>query len=108
KLIIMSEFLTYSKFFTKEEAEEFTILLEQSQIQFKIVHEKDQVDKIIIGETLDPLIAVKIPGDRLEDANKILLQAQSDLTGIDPDYYLLNFSNDELLEVLRNKNDWNQ
>ena len=104
----MSEFLTYSKFFTKEEAEEFTKLLEQSQIQFKIVHEKGSLDKIFIGETLDPMIAVKIPGDRFEDANKIsLAKAQSDLTGIDPDYYLLNFSNDELIEVLKNKNDWN-
>ena len=104
----MSEFLTYSKFFTKEEAEEFTKLLEQSQIQFKIVHEKDSLDKILIGETLDPMIAVKIPEARFEDANKIsLAKAQSDLTGIDPDYYLLNFSNDELIEVLRNKNDWN-
>ncbi len=39
----------------------------------------------------------KIPQDRFNEANEILLEhAKSQLTGIDPDYYLFEFSNQEL------------
>jgi hypothetical protein len=104
----MTEFLTYTKVHTREEAGEITKLLQASGIEFKIEAERNALDKMYIGESLDPLIAIKIPQNRFTAANKImLLQAQSQLDDIDPDYYLFSFTNDELTDVLKNTHEWN-
>ena len=111
KLLIhqpMSELLTFSRFHSQQEAQELISLLENRGIEFKIDFEKDLLDKIYTGESQDPMIAVKIPEERFEELNTILLsQAQTQLTDIDPNYYLFSFSDSELIEVLNNRNDWN-
>jgi hypothetical protein len=104
----MTEFLTYTKLYTDQEAQEFARFLEESKIEFKIEVEKDLLDKVYIGESFDPFIAVKIPQNQFEELNKILLRkAQSELNDINPDYYVFNFTDSELIEVLKNPNEWN-
>lgn len=108
KLHPMPNLLTYQKFYSAEEADAFTKLLEQSNITFKIEHERDSLDKVYTGESLDPMFAVKIPEDRFEAVNAILLaDARMNLTSVEPDYYLFAFTNEELLDVLKNNNEWN-
>ena len=63
----MPEFLTYSKFYTNEDAEYFTEILNKAGIEFKIEHEREVLDKIYVGETSDPMFLVKIP----EEVNEV-------------------------------------
>lgn len=104
----MPEFLTYTKVHTHEEAQELTTLLTAADIEFVIEAEKDPLDKAYVGESFDPYIAVKIPQHRFEEVNKLMLQqAQSQLDGINPDYYLFSFTDSELLDVLNKPDEWN-
>jgi hypothetical protein len=104
----MAELLTYSSFYSLPEAQELTDLLKNSNIKFVVVHEKGLLDKIYIGDSIDPMITVKIPEDRFEEVNALLLsKAQSELTDINPDYYLFSFSNQELTDVVNKRDEWN-
>ncbi len=104
----MSEYLTFSKFQTNEEARELTALLEKANIAFTIESERNPLDAMYVGQSLDPLVVLKIPQERFKEANEILLEhAKTQLTDIDPDYYLFEFSNQELLGVLKDPNEWN-
>ena len=60
----MPEFLTFSKFQSNEDARELTSLLENSKIEFTVELERNPLDQIYTGASLDPLVAVKIPQDR--------------------------------------------
>ena len=105
----MPELLTYSKFFKKNDAEYFGDLLQKAGIEFKIEHERDVLDKIYIGETLDPLFAVKIPEDSFATADKILkADAEMQVNNVSKDYYLFGFTDEELIDVVNDKNGWNQ
>jgi len=44
----MSQLLTFSKFYTAEEAEQFALLLKSQNIPSEIIHDKDSLDKIYI------------------------------------------------------------
>ncbi len=104
----MPQFLTHSKFYSQEEANEFINLLQNAKIDFEIEREKNVLDKIYVGESLDPMFAIKIPENSFAEVNSLLLlNAQLQLNNINPDYYLFNFSNQELIDVVNSKNDWN-
>ena len=49
----MAEFLTYSKFYTNEDAEAFAELLNNAGIETKIEHERNSLDTIYLGENPD-------------------------------------------------------
>lgn len=104
----MAELSTYSRFHTREEAEEFALRLEESGIHSKVEWEKNILDKIYVGETLDPLIAVKIAPQDFQRANLVQESiVANDLEEINPDYYLFSFTDTELIEVIRNETEWN-
>lgn len=104
----MADLLTFAKFHSEQEAETLVQILKDSNIEFDVEHERNPLDKIYIGETIDPMISVKIPATDFEKTNDILLaHAKTQLTGINPEYYLFHFTNQELTEVLHNPDDWN-
>jgi hypothetical protein len=104
----MSELLTYGTYHTEEEAKDLTDLLETMQIRYEVERHKNALDKIYIGDDLSPTIAVKIKSNDFEAVNAALrLQAKNYTQAIDPGYYLLHFSNDELIAVIQNDNEWN-
>ena len=104
----MRELLTYGTYHTEEEAKDLTDLLETMQIRYEVERHKNALDKIYIGDDLSPMIAVKIKSNDFEAVNTALrLQAKNYTQAIDPGYYLLHFSNDELIAVIQNDNEWN-
>lgn len=106
--VIMVRFLTYTKVHLKEEADELIQLLTSASIPFEVEHDKDILDKIYIGEALDPFISINIPEDKFEDVNTLLREhAKTQFQNLNPDYYLFQFNNAELLSVITNPNEWN-
>jgi len=70
--MFVAELLTYAKFYSRQEAQPLAELLSQASIPVVIEEERNQLDKIYIGETLDPMVALKIPGRYFKKANQLV------------------------------------
>jgi hypothetical protein len=104
----MHEFLTYSKFYTEKQAEELSNFLKENNIEFLIEHEKELLDKIYLGNSLDALVLLKIKHEDFEKVNNLIVSKYTiDISTVDKDYYLFQFSNEELLDVMNNPEEWN-
>jgi hypothetical protein len=104
----MSDFVTYLRFHTPEEAGPILHLLDDWGIEYKVESEKNVLDNIYLGDSLDPLITLKIPSSAFEKVNGILEKsADTDKSRLNPDYYLLRFSNEELIDVVHHPGEWN-
>jgi hypothetical protein len=68
----MTEFATYARFHAPQDAESLVTLLDIHKIPFNIEHEVNQLDPLIIGNSLDPMFVVNIPADKFEEVNKLL------------------------------------
>jgi len=54
------------------------------------------------------MFIVKIPSDRFEDADQMLLiNAEKQVQNVERDYYLFDFTNAELIDVVNKKEEWN-
>jgi hypothetical protein len=68
----MADLLTYAKFHSREDARPLAELLQDASIPFTIEVERNQLDNIYIGETLDAMVALKIPGPYFQKANELV------------------------------------
>jgi len=103
----MSQYLTYSRFFTLAEADFLLELLSTEQIPYLVEEEVNQLDPIYIGANLDPMIVVKIPQERFQKVNELLENATSThIKELDPAHYLNDFTNTELIAVINNSEEW--
>lgn len=104
----MPDFLTYSKFHTKEEAEEFVTLLDRNNIIFDIEQTTRTLDNVYIGEDPDPRFLVKVLPEQFDQVDKLMeAKTKDELDQVNPSYYLFNFSINELKDVLSNPEEWN-
>jgi len=103
----MSQYLTYSRFFTLAEADFLLELLSKEQIPFLIEEEVNHLDPIYIGANLDPMIVVKIPQGHFKKVNELLeIETAIHLKELDPAHYLNDFTNTELFDVIKNTDEW--
>ncbi|MBO9635310.1 MAG: hypothetical protein J7578_19520 [Chitinophagaceae bacterium] len=104
----MPEFLTYSKFHTKEETEEFAAFLDKNNIIFDIEQTTRTLDNVYIGEDPDPRFLVKVMPEQFDQVDKLMEErTQEELNHVNPSYYLFHFSNCELRDVLSDPEEWN-
>ncbi|MBG8552155.1 hypothetical protein [Hymenobacter guriensis] len=104
----MAELRTYQTFPTSEAAYGLILLLEQHRIPFETVYSRPSFNAILGHDTTShPQLEVKLnPGDfetvrQLEDAASLPEQSS-----LQPDYYLLKFTDDELFDVLTKADEW--
>jgi hypothetical protein len=104
-----NELICYQKFNTTAEAEVFIEVLQKNNILFKIVHNPPLMDKILIGEYYEPPVELHITPYEFERVDKLLLSdLKINLNEADKDYYLLSFSNQELIEVIQKPDEWSK
>ncbi len=104
----MSEFLTYSKFYTKEEAEEFAALLDSHNIIFDAERQKAILDTVYVGEDSEPNYIVKVKQEDFPKVNELMKkEAEKQVGQVSSDYYIFQFSNEELADVIRKPEEWN-
>lgn len=103
----MSEFLPYAKFQTAEDALPLINLLKTADIPYQFEHLVNQLDDLIIGYSLDPMFEIRVESSRFEQVNQLL--QQSAIVGPDDQsqYYLFNFTDEELKNVVNNDEEWN-
>ena len=101
----MSEFLIYSKYYTAEDAAFITSKLKEAGIAFRLDQDKNQLDDIIIGHNLDPMFVLKIRQENFAQVND-LIASEANADEATP-YYLDEFSDAELVNIINTTNEWN-
>jgi len=102
-----TQYLTYRSFDNIELAQQFIDVLKDNDIEYQFSEDAFSFDPgFRISGTIAPKFDVKIhPGD-FEKVNAIFGSTVIEDQEIEPDYYLLSFSNDELKDVLKNQDEW--
>ena len=103
----MSEYITYEKFATVGELKEFVELLEENNISYELEDDVQLFDASFanISHHRDYRVQL-LPGDfkRVDEIrNKSVL---AELDQVDPDYYLFDFTDEELIDLISKQDEW--
>lgn len=103
------EFVIFQKFNTESQALDFGSLLTENKIEFLIENISINFDPILSNNEFGKEYCVKIKQNNFEKANDILSEkAKTEINEIQDDYYLLSFSNEELIDVIEKSDEWNK
>jgi hypothetical protein len=100
------DFVTYKRFDRPEIAKLLTDLLDENSIPYLVVGDELSVPDIIVGD-VGKTIEIRIHQEDFEKVDKIVEdRANVELDQVDKDYFIFQFSNDELKEVLVKAQEW--
>lgn len=101
------EYITYKKFNNKNSAEKFRQLLETEKVDYTLENNSLSLDATITGNDFGTEFCVKIKKDDFEKIDEILLKkSEEDIHEIPDNYYLLSFSEEELVDVIAKSDEW--
>lgn len=101
------EFITYKKFNNKKSAEKFGQLLENEKIEFTLEDNSVVFDVSFANNNLGSEFCVKISKNYFEKVDEILEKnSEEEVQKVPRDYYLLSFSDDELIDVITKSDEW--
>lgn len=104
---MIEEYITYKKFNNKSSAEEFRQLLEIEKVDYTLENNSLSLDATITGNDYGSEFCVKIKKDDFKKIDEILLKKwEEDIQEVPDNYYLLNFSDEELLDVIAKSDEW--
>jgi hypothetical protein len=102
-----SEFITYQKFNDVALANELAELLEEHNIPYLIEEDTSGFDPSMVMSNAQVDYAVKIQQKDFNQVNELQKKyEEKNIEGIDKDYYLFSFTDDELLEVVTKADEW--
>ncbi len=108
----MNKFITYQSFYTMEEAENCASILEENNIIVRIETDKPLLDKQIIGDDLDLSVHLKIREEDYSKADAVIdsmaEEVAEEIVEEKDEHYLLKFSNEELINVIRKPDEWSK
>jgi len=102
-------FVTYQEFVSKEEASGVLQLLEENNIEF--IFEKDSTffDPTLLNNSMSKHFCLKIRQEDFDKFDKIIYSSMEEsLANVEEDYYLFEFSNEELFDVLSKNDEWSK
>lgn len=100
--------VVFRTFSTREDAEALSALLSENGIIFKITQSEINFDPSTLNSEVNKKNEIFIHQTDVAKAEEILLQqAEKLLMDIEPDYYLLSFSDEELIDIVRKQDEWN-
>ncbi len=104
------DLITYRKYKTEEEAISLIELLKSNDIEYFVENISPAVDITFTGGMeLEDKIAIKLKSTDFENVDSLLSKiATNNIDLVDKDHYLFDFSDDELLEILENYNEWSE
>jgi hypothetical protein len=101
------EFLTFQKFNNIESANALADFLLENNIACEIEDERNYYDISYSFNKHDFDIKVKIASENFNKAHQIIENYYAkDLNNIEADYYLLQFTNDELKDIIKKPDEW--
>jgi translation elongation factor EF-G len=105
----MSEdiFLTYQKFYHKNESIELTEQLIANKIDYLLVDSSSSFDSTFANNYFNTEFTLKLKKQDFQKADDLMLSFSNNLIDeVDESYYLFEFSDDELLDVLKKYEEW--
>jgi len=100
-------YLTFQQFNDPDLAAAIGEQLATAGIDYIIENEAPHIDPVLIGNIPAPTVHLKIPSSDFIRAHAILeAYYEKQLQDVDPDYYLLTFTDSELLEILAKPDEW--
>jgi len=102
------KFITYRKFNDMALAMDLVSFLQEHNIQHAIEEESLSINPtMILNDELAKEYVIKINNTDFDLVDKLMLQAESNNEEeLEKDYYLFNFSSDELMELLSKADEW--
>jgi hypothetical protein len=105
----MTTYRTYRSFDSRVEAAAMQALLSKNGIPSSLEENKTVFDTAIVGVPNTQSFIVRIPQDHFLTANAVLEEAVNlDELEVEDDYYLLSFSEEELLDLVKKKDEWGE
>ena len=103
------EFIIFQKFNSESLAVNFGGLLHENKIEYLVENISINFDPILSNNEFGREYCVKIKNVDFEKANSILREkAKAEINEIQDDYYLLSFSDEELIDVIEKSDEWNK
>jgi hypothetical protein len=100
-------FLIFQSFNDAELAQALADRLQKEGILFQVEDTSSPIDPVIIGSGLDSDIRIKLKQKDFQKAHEILEEQYSNqLDSIEKDYYLFDFTDQELIEILEKPDEW--
>ena len=101
----MSDFIVFATYPDREQSILLVALLKQAEIEYQIEEEGSSLASLASGIPQLDRIIIKIKEADFEKANELLDKEEA---AINVDHYLYTFSDEDLLDVLKNTGDWTQ
>ena len=103
------EFIIFQKFNSESLAVDFGSLLNDNKIEYLLENNSVNFDPILSNNEFGKEYCIKIKKVDFEKTNDILREkAKAEINEIQDDYYLLSFSDDELIDVIEKSDEWNK
>lgn len=103
----MDPLLVFDTYPTPQAAEQAAALLRGNAIIVEINRDVRPLDSNYLGQRFDNPYLLSLPGKDFEKARKILEeQTPVNPDEVDPEYHLLSFSDEELIDVMMKKDEW--
>lgn len=103
----MPEFVTYEKFTTIEELKEFVELLQENNIPYELEDDVQIFDVSFANNNHHKDYRIKLYPEDFDRVNELRNNlADVELHEIDPDYYLFQFTNEELIDLISKQDEW--
>lgn len=94
---------------TKEEAEEMRQILLRHEVPSKITEDSGDLGKEFLGESPNFKYELLIRAEDHQKVNQLLkIAALNELNNIDSDYFLFDYTDDELIKILVECDEWNE
>jgi len=103
------ELSTYRKFIYKDDALEVIQLLEQNQIDYELKDNSSRLDASFGADDNTAEFELKIHKDDFQKVEKLEEDlVKSTLDSVQEDYFLFEYSDEELIEIVIKKDEWNK
>ena len=105
-IMIEIEFVSYKKFTNQIEVNDIVDVLKENKIEFQIQN-SSLPNLFITNNELNNEFKLMLRKDDFEKVDQLLTGiAEKQIATISNDYYLFEFSDDELLDIIKNKDEW--
>jgi len=102
-----NSYATIRKYPHVELANDIIQTLTANEISYKLIDNSPSVNITFSGDTLQNEVELKIKQSDFETVNKLLdKEAKSNLDQVEQDYYLFDFSDEELFEIILKHDEW--
>jgi len=104
---MVDQFETFLNFNDEDLARFVAEKLKDNNVEFIVEKSKPLLDASLVDTSIDRNIHIKLKPQDFQKGNQVLDDYyKTQLNNIDPEYYLLSFSDDELKDVISKPDEW--